>query len=42
LQTADSLRVQGWTDARIAARVPVSSIIEGERALDRLLPGVKR
>jgi hypothetical protein len=28
LQTADSLRVQGWTDARIAARVPVSSIID--------------
>jgi hypothetical protein len=27
-QTADSLRVQGWTDAQLAARVPVSSIID--------------
>jgi hypothetical protein len=27
-QTADSLRVQGWTDARLAARVPVSAIID--------------
>src|SRR5947207_14931906 len=25
-QTADSLRVQGWTEARLAARVPVSAI----------------
>jgi len=27
-QTADSLRVQGWTEARLAARVPVSAIID--------------
>ena len=27
-QTADSLRVTGWTDAQLAARVPVSSIID--------------
>jgi len=27
-QTADSLRVQGWTDAQLAARVPISSIID--------------
>lgn len=27
-QTADTLRVQGWTDARLAARVPVSAIID--------------
>src|SRR5262249_60468739 len=27
-QTADSLRVQGWTDAQLAARVPVSAIID--------------
>ena len=27
-QTADSLRVQGWTDAQLAARKPVSSIID--------------
>src|SRR6476469_10794792 len=27
-QTADSLRVTGWTEAQLAARVPVSSIID--------------
>jgi hypothetical protein len=27
-QTADSLRVQGWTEARLAARVPISAIID--------------
>ena len=27
-QTADSLRVQGWTDAQLAARVAISSIID--------------
>src|SRR5258706_6023216 len=27
-QTADSLRVTGWTDAQLAARVPVSAIID--------------
>jgi len=27
-QTADSLRVQGWTDAQLAARKPVSAIID--------------
>ena len=27
-QTADTLRVQGWTEARLAARVPVSAIID--------------
>ena len=27
-QTADTLRVQGWTDARLAARVPISAIID--------------
>lgn len=27
-QTADSLRVQGWTEAQLAARKPVSSIID--------------
>src|SRR5690349_8387731 len=27
-QTADSLRVQGWTDAQLAARVPVSAIVD--------------
>jgi len=30
-QTADSLRVQGWTEARLAARVPVSAIIDAPR-----------
>jgi hypothetical protein len=26
-QTADSLRVTGWTDAQLAARVPISAIL---------------
>lgn len=28
LQTTDSLRVQGWTDAQLAARKPISAIID--------------
>jgi len=28
MQTSDTLRVQGWTEAQLAARVPVSSIID--------------
>ena len=28
LQTADSLRVTGWTEAQLAARIPVSAIID--------------
>jgi hypothetical protein len=27
-QTADTLRVQGWTDAELAARIPVSAIVD--------------
>src|SRR5688500_14340746 len=27
-QTADTLRVQGWTDAQLAARKPVSAIVD--------------